>query len=333
MKTQDAEVLAAYFAASKLKTHFENLKKSIGNTVQHRIEDQISSTSEKIKSVGVQSLSMQRGGLYRVLFGGASALAYIEEPTNSIATFLYSVGNKKSESFKLKKKEELLEIFGIESGKKIPTAVVNNSIIDEITKRFPELHKCNLMVKESRSIVASKKKSAPSIEEAIDEVNHWMIAKKIQAIREDIELDANNPIMLFAEYNKRMKLADDLKTFLSGCISESFIDGVIPTNDFVAIETSSRINFDREILKSMVATGNKFSLVVEKEEKEKQGVEVRWCGRLDEISGGMLPQTLIDQLKNTQTPRGEKENVSKISEKVFFKPQIDRAVANRSISV
>lgn len=334
MNTQSAELLAAFFAASKLKTRYENLKKSTGHKIQGRIEEQITSGTEKIKSVNVASLNMQRDGLYRILFGGASALAYIEEPTRSMATFLYSVGNKKSGSLKLKKKEDLLEVLGIKCSSKTPSAIVNDAIIDEIGKNFPELKKCNLTAKASHSIVASKKQSAPTIEEAIDEVHHWMLLKKIERIQENIDLEIESPVVLFAEYNKRMKLADDLKNFLSGCIYETFADGIIPSNDFVSVETSSRIGYDRDLLKNITGEKvHKYSSIVEMEEKTKKGVEVRWCGNLDEVSTGMLPQTLIEQLKNSQAPRGEKEAKVKISERVFFQRQTDTGAPSRSLSI
>lgn len=333
MNTQNAELLAAFFVASKLKTHYENLKKGTGYTIQHRIEEQITSGTEKIKSVNAHLLNMQREGLYRVLFGGASALAYIEEPTRSMATFLYSVGNRKTDSLKLKKKEELLEILGIKSNNKTPSSVVNNAIVDELSKKFPELNKCNLTAKGSRSVVASKKQSAPTIEEAIDEVHHWMVLKKIKQIQESIDPEIESSMVLFAEYNKRMKLADDLKNFLSGCISETFGESAIPANDFVSVETRSIINYDRDLLKNIVGETNKYSLVVDKEERSKKGVEIRWCGNLDEVSTGILPQPLIEQLKNSQTPRGEKEAKSKISEKVFSKRQTGAASPHRSLSI
>ncbi|MDD4969749.1 MAG: hypothetical protein PHT07_10020 [Paludibacter sp.] len=323
MKTEAVELLAAFYVTSKYIKRFKDMKDATEQTIQQRIAYQISSNDEKVKSISAQGLASQREGIYRVMFGGASALAYVEEPARSVATFKYSVGEKSSKKVELKNKEDLLKIFSVESNKKISSAVVNAAIIDELTKRFPEMHQCNINAKTSTSLVASRKQNAPTIEEALDEVKHWLILKKIEQVNQDIDFGQDNPVMLFSEIGKRLRLAEDLKVFLSGCITETFGNTPLPSNEFAALQSSSRINYDRDILKNLVGNSSKFATIVDVEEvkKEKKAVEVRWCGKLNEIDGGILPEPLRDQLKNAQAPRNEKEVKSKLSERVFFQRQ------------
>lgn len=319
MNTELNQLFAAYFVASKFATKYENAKKNTGGRIQQHVYEQVMSSGEKVQSVSAQNLRGQRDGIYRVLFGGASALAYYEEKNQGIATFKFFDGRKKSGSVKLREKEELAAILGVEVNKKIPTHVTNTAIIDELVKRFPELSASGISSRVSYSLVASRKREAPTIEDAISEISHWLILKKIETIRSEIDVKEEDEIAFYSAVHQRHKLAEELKDFIGGCIRGHVNPESIPSNEFVNSQPNARINYDREKLKEIIGGSTRFSTVISEQDHSKSGVELRWCGKIDQIEGGYLPRPLIDQLKSAQTPGEEKEVKQKLTQQVFFR--------------
>lgn len=319
MSTELNQLFAAYYVASKFATQYENLKKQIGGEIQQHIKQQVTISGEKLQSISAQTLNGQRDGVYRVLFGGASALAYYEEQSRSVATFKYFDGVKKSKSFKLREKEELAAIFGVKIDKKVPSHIINTAIVDELIKCYPKLSACGIANHISHSLVATRKQDAPTIEDAIKEIKHWLILKKIDVLRNEIAFQKDGGVPLYSEIYQKQKLAEELKDFVGGCIRGGVDSTLLPANEYINAQATSRINYNREILKELVEGEHQYSGILSEVERSKNGVELRWCGCIDQIESGYLPQALIDQLKSAQTPAEEKQVKLKLTQQVFFR--------------
>jgi hypothetical protein len=299
MKNIVSDACAPLYVLAKTISRYEEDQKAIKREYEEMIRRANHSVGELEKAY-LDEVKVKPAGAYRVLFGGGSLPVYFDGKDTLIA---FSESREKTETkIALRTTDELREML------ELPKATKADVLFEAIVEKFPLAQSLlGLNVVESPVIATARSKSAPTVDQAFEELTHPIIKRKITDILQiQNEFSQDNNQQRYISNKKIISSLKEIQVFLKQVLINK--KDQMPENPYITISSTKKLSVDEQKMsKISIDDLPVSSLLMVKDMSAEQGksLTVKWVGSIAQMDANRLDSDLIGLLSrnSTQTSR------------------------------